>query len=92
MNISGVLWVMLPFRGAGGLEEKFLTRYTMHSLQFRPQHDPRSGDTTPCKVTAVILHGVVSPFGVTLHRVAGISRFSFQSDSGNCWPLFGLLI
>ena len=28
-----------------------------------------SGDTTPCKVTPVILHGVVSPAGVTLHGV-----------------------
>ena len=43
-------------------------------------HHPRaggvrySGDTTPCKVTPVILQGVVSPSGVTLHSAIARAR------------------
>ena len=60
---------MLGRKGASGVRTKGASGVRHHSIisdrrvlaRHQPAFKEDSGDTTPCKVTPVILHGVVSP-------------------------------
>ena len=69
-------------------EEEAAARKAVARRVSHPKHET-SGDTTPCKVSPVIPHGVVFP-GVTLHsKLYAISnQWHHQPPEGNSLSLF----
>ena len=53
----------------------------MMSLELEPIGGPSAGDTTPCRMTEVTLHGVVSPGGTA--QLEGTGTIAGRSTSGS---------